>query len=216
MLENSRRVGVLVALSFALAACIDGDSNSTIITDPPMQPGSGVVMKISGWSEPFLAVGHLSVDSTGGDPAWAQFAGYLAGGDIIAADVGENGTGDVVAMALPSVDVGEYPFDPDCDPEEHGENCVLGVLNRGLTRWDSEATEKWEFVSGTVTVRISRAERIEGVFSGTVNRVNESTGEVTGTAEVTNGQFGVDLVADSNVIPELQIAAPASGPAALQ
>lgn len=201
MLESSRRVSVLVILSFALAACIDGDSNPAVIIDPPMQPGSGLLMEISGWSEPFRAVGQLRVDSTSGDPTWARFAGYLPGGDIVAADVGENGTGNVVVLSLPSVDIGEYPFDPDCHTEEKSEeNCVLGVVSRGLTGWDSEATERWEFVSGTVTVQTSRAERIEGLFSGTVNRVDESTGEVTGTEEVTNGQFGVDLVADSEVI----------------
>jgi hypothetical protein len=206
MLENSRRAIVLAALSFAVVACIDGDSDSTIITDPPMRPGSGVVMEISGWSEPFLAVGHLSLDSTSGDPAWAQFAGYLPGGAIIAADVGENGTGDIVALSLPSDSVGEYPFDPACDPEqreEHEENCALGVVNRGLTSWDSDATEEWKFVSGTVTVQSSTTERIEGVFSGTMNLVDENTSEVVGTAEVTNGRFGVDLIADTAAIPEL-------------
>jgi hypothetical protein len=201
MLENSRRISVLVILSIALAACLDTDSNAAIITDPPMQPGSGLLMEISGWSEPFYAVGRLSVDSTSGDPAWAQSAGYLAGGHIVAADVGENGAGDVVHLSLPSADVGEYPFDPDCDSEEGPEeNCVLGVINRGLTGWGSEATERWEFVSGTVTVQSSGAQRIEGLFSGTVNRVDESTGEVTGTAEVTKGQFGVDLITDPEVI----------------
>ena len=74
------------------------------------------------------------------------------------------------------------------------------MVNRGLTAWDSEATERWEFVSGTVTVQRSMEDRIEGLFSGTVNRVNEDTGEVTSTAEVTHGEFGVDLVPHSSVI----------------
>jgi hypothetical protein len=218
MLENPCRTGVLVILSFALAACLDSDSNPTIITDPPMQEGSGLLMEISAWSEPFYAVGHLSVDSASGDPVWGRFAGYLAGGDIVAADVGENGAGDIVVLSLPSTEVGEYPFDADCDPEErdvHDESCVLGVVHRGLTGWDSEATERWEFVSGTVTVESSMEGRIEGLFSGTVNRVDESTGEVTATAEVTNGQFGVDLVAGFSAITELPVTAPTSAPAAL-
>lgn len=200
MLEKSRRVSVLIALSFALVACLDVDADPTIITEPPVQPGSGVVMEISAWAEPFRGVGRLGVDSTGGDPVWASSAGYFSGGHIVAADIGENGAGDVVVLSLPSVAVGEYPFDADCDPErrdEHDESCVLGVVSRGLTGWDSDAVERWEFVSGTVTVESSGADRIEGLFSGTVNRVDESTGEVTDTAEVTHGEFGVDLVADT-------------------
>ena len=106
----------------------------------------------------------------------------------------------MVVLSLPGADAGEYPFDAYCDPEERDEHdgtCVLGVVNRGLTGRDSEATERWEFVSGTVAVESSGASRLEGRLSGTMNQVDGMSGAVTGTAEVTHGEFGVDLNADS-------------------
>jgi len=196
MLSTSRTITTLIALSFALAACIDGEPDPIIITDPPMQPGSGLVMEVSGWSEPFYAVGRPAVDSMSGDPLWTPSAGYFEGGHIVAADIGESGTGDVVVLSLPGTDPGDYSFGADCDPEErdaHDGDCVLGVLDRGLDGWNSEAVERWKFVSGTVTVMSSGAGRLEGSFSGTMNRVDESSGEVTATVDVTRGEFGVDL-----------------------
>ncbi len=194
IISISRTPGILIAIPFVFAACIDGATEPTIIVDPPTHPGSGLVMEISGWPEPFYAVGQPVVDAAGGDPLWTRSAGYFQGDRIVAADIGDGGTGDVVVLSLPRAEVGEYPFDADCDPEErdeHDGDCVLGVLNRGLTGWDSETAERWEFVTGSVTVTSSAPDRLEGRFSGTMNRVDESGGEVTATAEVTRGEFGV-------------------------
>lgn len=200
MFENVRRSAALAILSVAMVGCGDLGSNPK---EPPIvdyySPVSVVMMTVSGdLSSQFFSRGHATVDTTTDDLAWAESAGYVAGGDIMGADVGENGAGDLVLLSLPSNDVGEYTISAVCSVEHltgQGAPCARGALTRGLTGWDSGATERWTFVSGTVAVRRSTATRIEGEFSGKMNRLNEETGEVTGTAEVTTGLFGVDLIA---------------------